>query len=95
MALAKRCTGWSLVSDPNSGVAVIEWWVNVRAIERARILRGWTKADLARVAHVDPGTVSDLGKGRRRRPTFGTVQALCVALDLTLPDVIVFEDAAA
>jgi len=66
----------------------------VRAVERARILRGWTKADLARVAHVDPGTVSDLGK-RRRRPTLGTVQALCVALGLTLPDVIVFEDAAA
>ena len=63
-------------------------------IERARILRGWTKADLARAAHVDPGTVSDLGNGHRR-PTFGTVQALCVALGLTLPDVIVFEDAAA
>jgi len=67
---------------------------NVRAIERARILRGWTKADLARAAHVDPGTLSDLTT-RRRRPTFGTVQALCGALDLSLPGVIVFEDAAA
>jgi hypothetical protein len=31
----------------------------------------------------------------RRRPTFGTVQAVCVALGFTLPDVIVFEDEAA
>ncbi len=72
----------------------VEWWVDVRVIDRSRVLRGWTKADLARAAHVDPGTLSDLGKGRRR-PTFGTIQALCVALALSLPDVIVFEDAAA
>lgn len=57
-------------------------------------LHGWTKADLARAAHVDPGTLSDLGKGRRR-PKFGTVQALCVALGLTLPEVIIFDDVAA
>jgi transcriptional regulator with XRE-family HTH domain len=72
----------------------VVWWLNIRIIERARILRGWTKADLARMAHVDPGTLSDMTLGRRR-PTFGTVQAVCIALGLVLSDVIVFEDVAA
>jgi DNA-binding Xre family transcriptional regulator len=27
----------------------------------------------------------------RRRPTFGTLQALCLALDMSLPDVICFQ----
>ena len=66
-----------------------DWYVNIRVMERQRILRGWTQAQLARVAHVDPKTLGDLVVGRRR-PTFGTVRALCNALDLTLSDVIVF-----
>lgn len=72
----------------------MQWWLNIQVIERARILRGWTKADLARAARVDPGTLSDMTLGRRR-PTFGTVQAICVALGLVLSDVIVFGDIAA
>lgn len=71
----------------------VQWWFNIQIIERGRILRGWTKTDLARVAHVDPGTLSDMTLGRRR-PTFGTVQDICVALGLVLSDVIVFEDGA-
>ena len=72
----------------------VHWRLNIQVIERARILRGWTKADLARVAHLDPGTLCDMTLGRRR-PGFGTVQAVCVALGLVLSDVIVFGDAAA
>jgi len=75
-------------------VPPVQWWLNVRTIERARILRGWTKADLARAAHLDPGTLSDMTLGRRQ-PTLETVQAVCVALGLVLSDVIVFGDAAA
>jgi transcriptional regulator with XRE-family HTH domain len=63
--------------------------VNVDAIERARILRGWTLVDLARVAHVDRGTLSDLIHDVHQ-PTLGTVQAVVAALGLTLADVIVF-----
>jgi DNA-binding Xre family transcriptional regulator len=65
------------------------WSVDVALIERSRTLRGWTRRELARRARVDPGTLSDL-LTHRRRPTFGTVQAICAALGLTLAEVIVF-----
>lgn len=71
--------------------ATVRWSVDVRAIERARVLRAWTRGELARAAHVDEKTLRDMLSGRRR-PAFGTVQAVCTALGLTLPDVIVFAD---
>ena len=52
------------------------WSVDVTIIDRARLLRGWTRRDLARQAHVDEGTLCDFVAGRRR-PTFGTLRALC------------------
>jgi transcriptional regulator with XRE-family HTH domain len=64
--------------------------VNVDVIDRERLLRGWTQRELARTAAVDQGTLSDLLAGRRR-PTLGTVQAICTALRLTLAQVIAFE----
>jgi transcriptional regulator with XRE-family HTH domain len=72
------------------GVAGLEWWIDMRIIERARILRGWTRRDLAHVARVDSGTISDMLAGRRR-PTFGTVRAVTAALGLELADMITFE----
>jgi transcriptional regulator with XRE-family HTH domain len=66
-----------------------EWSVDAGAIDRARILRGWTRRDLAQEAHVDEGTLCDLFAGRRR-PTFGTLRALCQALELSLDGVIKF-----
>ncbi len=63
------------------------WWVNAHAIERASVLRGWTQGHLAEAAGVDPGTLGDLIKGRRR-PTFGTLQAVCSTLGLGLGDVV-------
>lgn len=66
------------------------WWVDRETIDRERILRGWTRGRLAREAGVDPGTLSDMFLGRRR-PTLGTIQAICTALDLGLGDVIRFE----
>jgi transcriptional regulator with XRE-family HTH domain len=65
--------------------------VNVGRIERARVLNAWTRKHLAGVAHVTPKTLTDMCSGRRR-PTFGTVQAICAALGLTVADVIMFED---
>lgn len=67
----------------------LDWSVDAAAIERARVLRGWTRRDLARQAHVDEGTLCDLFAGRRR-PTFGTLRALCQALQLAMADVISF-----
>jgi transcriptional regulator with XRE-family HTH domain len=65
------------------------WFVDVGAIDRARILRGWTRRDLGREAHVDEGTLCDLFAGRRR-PTFGTLRAICQALSLSMEVVIQF-----
>lgn len=77
------------------GVPVmIGWQVDLAAIDRARVLRGWTRAELARRAQVDPGTVSDMFR-RRRRPVLGTVQAITAALGLGLEHVILFGEEAA
>lgn len=65
------------------------WSVDVGAIDRARILRGWTRRDLGRQARVDEGTLCDLF-ACRRHPTFGTLRALCEALELHLGDVVTF-----
>ncbi len=70
---------------------VARWSLNVDRIERARVLNAWTRKHLAGVAPVDPKTLTDMCSGRRR-PTFGTLQALCHALGLTVADVIQFED---
>ncbi len=67
------------------------WTVDVATIDRARILRGWTRRALGREAHVDEGTLCDLFAGRRRS-NFGTLRAICLALGLSLQDVIRFGD---
>jgi transcriptional regulator with XRE-family HTH domain len=69
--------------------SVAEWSIDLAAIDRARILRGWTRRELGRSAQVDEGTLCDLFAGRRR-PTFGTLRAVCLALGLALEDVISF-----
>jgi DNA-binding Xre family transcriptional regulator len=70
-----------------------QWSVDAVAIDRSRILRGWTRRDLAQQAHVDEGTLCDLFGGRRR-PTFGTLRAICLALHLSLEEVIAFTEEA-
>lgn len=70
----------------------LAWSVDTGAIDRARILRGWTRRDLAQQAHVDEGTLCDLFAGRRR-PTFGTLRAICYSLELSIEDVIAFTEA--
>lgn len=70
----------------------LDWSIDTAAIDRARILQGWTRRDLAQHAHVDEGTLCDLFAARRR-PTFGTLRALCQALNLSLEDVIAFSRA--
>jgi len=67
----------------------MQWLVDSAAIDRARILRGMTRRDLAREAQVDEGTLCDRFAGRRR-PTFGTLRAVCQVLHLQLHGVIAF-----
>jgi DNA-binding Xre family transcriptional regulator len=68
---------------------VLKWSVRADVIDQVRVLRGWTRRDLGRHAQVDEGTLCDLF-ALRRRPTFGTLRAVCKALDLSLEDVVVF-----
>lgn len=74
--------------------SAVRWVVDVQRIERARVLRAWTRQYLAEVADIDPKTLTDMCNGRRR-PTFATIQAICTALELTIADVIHFEDVVA
>jgi len=71
------------------GVGNLTWTVNVEEIERARILQGWTRRDLARQAHIDEGTLGDLLSGRRR-PTFGVLRAVGLVLGLSPEGLIEF-----
>ena len=67
------------------------WRLDLASLDRRRVVRGWTRAELARRAHVAPATLSCMFRGRRR-PVFGTVQALCTALGCSLDDVVLFEE---
>jgi hypothetical protein len=64
--------------------ASISWTVRRTVIERQRVLKGWTRSQLAEAAHIDPKTLRDL-LGGRRRPTLGTVGTVARAIDLPLP----------
>jgi DNA-binding Xre family transcriptional regulator len=66
------------------------WTVKAERLDQERILQGLSQERLARVAHVDPGTLSDT-LCKKRRPTLGTLSALCRALGLHLGDVIAFD----
>jgi DNA-binding XRE family transcriptional regulator len=70
---------------------ILPWQVNLTRLERARVLHGWTRRQLAEAAHVDPDTLTDLFRSRRR-PTLGTVQAVSRAVGLSLEDVINFAE---
>jgi transcriptional regulator with XRE-family HTH domain len=73
--------------DAPTSVPAVGWQVRADVVERQRILRGWTRAQLTEAADIDPKTLRDLLNGRRH-PTLGTVDTLCRALDVPLADVI-------
>lgn len=67
------------------------WTIDLGLLERERVLRGWTRSELAHRARVDPGTISTMFR-RRRRPVLGTVKAVTLTLDLNLGDVLRFRE---
>ena len=69
----------------------LKWRIEVQVLDRHRILRGLSQQQLAHEARVDPGTLSDMLNGRRR-PQLGTVSAIARALEVTLPDLVAFDD---
>jgi ribosome-binding protein aMBF1 (putative translation factor) len=83
---AQRPAGSAINREPRF-VAALGWQVRSEVVERERILRGWTRAQLTQAADIDPKTLRDLLTGRRR-PTLGTVTTLSRALGVPLGDVI-------
>ena len=83
--------GASARTPSDTRMTRLAWRADVQRIDRERILRGFSQHELARLAQVDPGTLSDL-LGCRRRPNLGTLSALCQALGMNLGDVIQFDD---
>jgi transcriptional regulator with XRE-family HTH domain len=77
----------SAVTGTSSLPPAVGWQVRADIVERERILRGWTRAQLTEAADIDPKTLRDLLNGRRH-PTLGTVGTLCRALDVPLSDLI-------
>jgi len=62
---------------------------NVRKLERARKLKGWNKAKLAKVAGVDPSTVGHVET--EEFVTEPTVKKLADALGLSMEEVLLEE----
>jgi DNA-binding XRE family transcriptional regulator len=83
---ARRLADLAVSHEPRF-VAALGWQVRSEVVERERILRGWTRAQLTQAADIDPKTLRDLLTGRRR-PTLGTVSTLSRALGVPLGDVI-------
>ncbi len=75
------------VTSISSLVPAVGWQVRADIVERERILRGWTRAQLTEAAAIDPKTLRDLLSGRRH-PTLGTVGTLCRALGVPIADLI-------
>ncbi len=85
---ARRSTRTSVpAATGSSSVLVVGWHVRADIVERERILRGWTRAQLTEAADIDPKTLRDLLNGRRH-PTLGTVGTLCRALNVPLAELI-------
>lgn len=88
-AVSSTTTAGSSVAQ--SGAGARTWSVNVDVIDRERLSRGWTLRELARHAQVDKNTLGDMLAGRRR-PTLGTVRAVCEALALPLAQAVGYCD---
>jgi DNA-binding XRE family transcriptional regulator len=65
------------------------WTLDIRQVERARIIANMTYQQLAAAAHVDRATLSDM-LNSRRNPTLGSVHAVIHALGLEPAAVLMF-----
>lgn len=72
------------------GGTTTRWYVRCDIIERARLLAGKTRRELATAAQVDDKTLRDM-LNHRRRPTIATVHCVIRALALDPTEVIVFD----
>lgn len=59
-------------------------------IERARIIKGLTKGDLARKIGIHPNSYTRIIKGQTENPK--TVKAICDELDLRMEDVYIGDE---
>ena len=86
MSISQNCCG-DETPCPRSALPI--WHLNSDVIERARLLAGKTRRELALAAHIDYKTLRDMLNGRRR-PTIGTAHCVIRTLALDPKDVIYF-----
>jgi len=88
MSPSLNCDG----DDATSARATLSSWrLNREAIERARLLAGKTRRDLAAAAHIDDKTLRDMLNGRRR-PNISTAHCVIRTLALDPKEIILFAD---
>jgi transcriptional regulator with XRE-family HTH domain len=66
--------------------------INTYKIERARLLKGWSKTTLAEKAKVDPCTVGRVERGKNLKPE--TVKRIADVLGLDMSDLLIDSNAA-
>jgi transcriptional regulator with XRE-family HTH domain len=60
--------------------------INTEKLERARLLKGWSKSALAEQADVDPSTVGRVERGENLKPE--TVKRIADVLGVKMEDLI-------
>jgi transcriptional regulator with XRE-family HTH domain len=60
--------------------------INTKKMERARILRGWTKARLADEIGIDPSTIGKIERGKNFKPP--TIKKIADALGLDMESLL-------
>lgn len=63
----------------------------VAVVTRRRMLKGWTKADLARVIDKDPSTISKIENGDLIGHP-GTMKAIADALNIPMEELLIEEE---
>jgi ribosome-binding protein aMBF1 (putative translation factor) len=63
---------------------------DIQKLERARILKGWNKAFLAKIIEVDPAVIGRVEKGENTNVV--TVKKMADALGLTMEDLLIEDE---
>ena len=66
--------------------------INTEKLERARLLKGWSKTALAEQANVDPSTVGRVERGENLKPE--TVKRIADVLGVNMEELLLENNAA-
>jgi len=66
--------------------------IDTKKLERARVIRGWSKAKLAEIAEMDASTVGRVEAGKNLKPE--TVKQIADVLGLTMEELVIEDEVA-